>query len=106
MCRTSPCSCFSNAGLRVTIARYDGRAAMRWYVSIGAVLVAGALAGGDVAGIAAPSLKNEMPRQNRQPLADKETQASVQVELVPSVEVSYSMDIDELANPRQGHALA
>ena len=27
---------------------------MRWYVSIGAVLVAGVLAGGDVAGIAAP----------------------------------------------------
>ena len=28
---------------------------MRWYVSIGAVLVAGAMAGGDVAGLAAPS---------------------------------------------------
>ena len=28
---------------------------MRWYVSIGAVLVAGVLAGGDVAGVAAPS---------------------------------------------------
>jgi hypothetical protein len=27
---------------------------MRWCVSIGAVLVAGAMAGGDVAGIAAP----------------------------------------------------
>ena len=28
---------------------------MRWYVSIGAVLVAGAMAGGDVAGFAAPN---------------------------------------------------
>ena len=28
---------------------------MRWYVSIGAVLVAGTIAGGDVAGIAAPN---------------------------------------------------
>ncbi len=27
---------------------------MRWYVSIGAVLVAGAIAGADVAGFAAP----------------------------------------------------
>ena len=31
---------------------------MRWYVSIGAVLVAGAMAGGDVAGIAAPDPGN------------------------------------------------
>ena len=31
---------------------------MRWYVSIGAVLIAGVLAGGDVAGVAAPSPKN------------------------------------------------
>ena len=51
------CSCFASAVLRVTIAPVDGRAAMRWYVSIGAVLVAGGLAGGDVAGIAAPSPK-------------------------------------------------
>ena len=28
---------------------------MRWYVSIGAVLVAGVLAGGDVASVAAPN---------------------------------------------------
>ena len=31
---------------------------MRWFVSIGAVLVAGAVAGGQVAGIAAPSPKS------------------------------------------------
>jgi hypothetical protein len=45
---------FSRRDLRVTIDSVVGRAAMRWYVSIGAVLVAGWLAGGDVAGIAAP----------------------------------------------------
>ena len=45
---------FARRDLRVTITSYDGRAAMRWCVSIGAVLVAGAMAGGDVAGIAAP----------------------------------------------------
>ena len=31
---------------------------MRWCVSVGAVLVAGAIVGGDVAGIAAPSPKS------------------------------------------------
>src|SRR6266852_587159 len=98
MCRTSPCSCFSNAGLRVTIARYDGRAAMRWCVSIGAVLVAGAMAGGDVAGIAAPNPTN--------PLADKDAASSVDLELVLAVDVSYSMDMDELAIQREGYAQA
>ena len=33
---------------------------MRWCVSIGAVLVAGAMAGGDVASIAAPNLKPQL----------------------------------------------
>src|SRR5436189_1991891 len=98
MCRTSPCSCFSNAGLRATIARYDGRAAMRWYVSIGAVLVAGVMAGGDVAGIAAPSRTNH--------LADKDAASSVDLELVLAVDVSYSMDMDELAIQREGYAQA
>ena len=32
---------------------------MRWCVSIGAVLVAGAMAAGDVAGIAAPDPKSQ-----------------------------------------------
>ena len=54
------CSCFSSRGLRVTIASYDGRAAMRWCVSIGAVLVAGAMAGGDVASVAAPNPKHQV----------------------------------------------
>lgn len=70
---------------------------MRWYVSIGAVLVAGLLAGGDVAGIAAPG-----PNGSR--LAEKE--ATVDVELVLAVDVSYSMDMDELAIQREGYAQA
>jgi len=73
---------------------------MRWYVSIGAVLVAGVLAGGDVAGVAAPGPGNQAnPR-----LADKE--ATVDVELVLAVDVSYSMDMDELAIQREGYAQA
>jgi hypothetical protein len=71
---------------------------MRWCVSIGAVLVAGAITGGDVAGIAAP---NPLVR-----LADKETVPSVDVELVLAVDVSYSMDMDELAIQREGYAQA
>src|SRR5204863_4991917 len=75
---------------------------MRWYASIGAVLVACALAGGDVPGIAAPSPKNQIDHQ----LADKEANASVDVELILAVDVSYSMDMDELAIQREGYALA
>src|SRR5689334_16852702 len=70
---------------------------MRWYVSIGTVLVAGLLAGGDVAGIAAPG-----PTSPR--VAQKE--ATVDVELVLAVDVSYSMDMDELAIQREGYAQA
>ena len=75
---------------------------MRWYVSIGAVLVAGVIAGGDVAGIAAPNPGN----QPGSPLADKESAPSVDVELVLAVDVSYSMDMDELAVQREGYAQA
>jgi hypothetical protein len=75
---------------------------MRWCVSIGAVLVAGALAGGDVAGFAAPSPKNQMNHQ----LADKNNTPSVDVELILAVDVSYSMDMDELAIQREGYAEA
>ena len=71
---------------------------MRWCVSIGAVLVAGAIAGGDAAGIAAPNPSNH--------LADKDAPASVDVELVLAVDVSYSMDMDELAIQREGYAQA
>ena len=75
---------------------------MRWYVSIGAVLVAGAIAGGDVAGIAAPSPGNQQTSRS----ADKESSPSVDVELVIAVDVSYSMDLDELAVQREGYAQA
>jgi hypothetical protein len=81
---------------------------MRWYVSIGAVLVAGVLAGGDVAGVAAPSPKNQfgnpLGHSAARQLAAKE--ATVDVELVLAVDVSYSMDMDELAIQREGYAQA
>jgi hypothetical protein len=75
---------------------------MRWYVSIGAVLVAGAIAGGDVAGFAAPNTGSQPIARS----ADKETAPSVDVELVLAVDVSYSMDMDELAVQREGYAQA
>jgi hypothetical protein len=75
---------------------------MRWYVSIGAVLVAGAIAGGDVVGVAAPNPANQPGSR----LADKDTAPSVDVELVLAVDVSYSMDMDELAIQREGYAQA
>jgi len=79
---------------------------MRWYVSIGAVLVAGVLAGGDVAGFAAPSSNNRIGHASGRQLADKESTPSVDVELVLAVDVSYSMDMDELAIQREGYAQA
>src|SRR5450432_3591428 len=80
---------------------------MRWYVSIGALLVAGAMAGGDVAGIAAPGAGNPVRQhQLSQQRADKEATPSVDVELVLAVDVSYSMDMDELAIQREGYAQA
>src|SRR5687768_11348357 len=84
---------------------FDGRAAMRWYVSIGVVLVAGVLAGGDVASFAAPYQANQPNAAGRQ-LADKEANPTVDVELVLAVDVSYSMDLDELALQREGYAQA
>jgi hypothetical protein len=72
---------------------------MRWCVSIGAVLVAGAIAGGDVAGIAAPN-----PALQR--VDAKESAAHVDIELILAVDVSYSMDMDELAVQREGYAQA
>jgi len=65
---------------------------MRWCVSIGAVLVAGALAGGDTPGLAAPAAPS--------PPAD----VKVDVELILAVDISYSMDMDELALQREGYA--
>jgi len=72
---------------------------MRWCVSVGAVLVAGAIVGGDVAGVAAPGPNSRF--------ADaRHNVASVNVELVIAVDVSYSMDLDELAIQREGYAQA
>jgi uncharacterized protein YbaA (DUF1428 family) len=71
---------------------------MRWCFSIGAVLLAGVLAGGDVAGLAAPGPQHQS--------ADKDQAASVDVELILAVDVSYSMDMDELAIQREGYAQA
>jgi Protein of unknown function (DUF1194) len=82
---------------------------MRWYVSIGVVLVAGVLAGGDVAGVAAPYQANrpgQQPNAASRQLADKEANPTVDVELVLAVDVSYSMDMDELALQREGYAQA
>ena len=71
---------------------------MRWCVSIGAVFVAGMLVGGDITCVAAPSQSPEV--------ADEQTAPSVDVELVIAVDVSYSMDLDELAVQREGYAQA
>ncbi|MEH2475074.1 hypothetical protein V1281_003750 [Nitrobacteraceae bacterium AZCC 2161] len=71
---------------------------MRWCVSIGAVLVAGAIAGGDVASLAAPSPKPQLVQAKQDPVVD--------VELVLAVDVSYSMDMEELAIQREGYAQA
>jgi hypothetical protein len=77
----------------------DGRAAMRWCVSIGAVLVAGAIAGGDVASVAAPKPATQVTDS-------KGNAAPVDIELILAVDVSYSMDMDELAVQREGYAQA
>jgi Protein of unknown function (DUF1194) len=79
---------------------------MRWYVSIGAVLVACAMAGGDVASVAAPNPSNQLSNQLSPQLAAKDAAPSVDVELILAVDVSYSMDMDELAIQREGYAQA
>ena len=72
---------------------------MRCCISVGALLVAGAIVGGDVAGIAAPSPKSRfVDTQHNVPF--------VNVELVIAVDISYSMDLDELAIQREGYAEA
>ena len=75
---------------------------MRWYISIGAVLVAGAMAGGGVAGVAAPNSQARIVAD----LVDQQAAPSVDVELILAVDVSYSMDMDELAVQREGYAQA
>ena len=66
---------------------------MRWCISIGAVVVAGAITGGEVASIAAPVFRHHfLP--------------SVDIELVIGVDVSHSMDTEELVVQREGYAQA
>ena len=72
---------------------------MRWCVSIAAVLAAAAIVAGDVASVAAPDPRSQLA-------AAKDNQSSVDVELVIAVDVSYSMDLDELAIQREGYAQA
>ena len=71
---------------------------MRWCVSIGAVFVAGAMLAGDVASVAATGLRPQLAQSKPDPVVD--------VELVLAVDVSYSMDMDELAIQREGYAQA
>lgn len=67
-------------------------------VSIVAAVFAGIVAGGDLICAAAPGQKQEV--------ADKQPAPSVDVELIIAVDVSYSMDLDELAVQRDGYAQA
>src|SRR5215813_2530746 len=73
------------------------RFAMRWSVWIGAVFFAGILTSGDIKVVGASQSPD---------VADKQTAPSVDVELVIAVDVSYSMDLDELAIQREGYAQA
>jgi hypothetical protein len=80
--------------MRVTIGIDVWRLTVRPYVSLGAVLVAGTLACDGV--VATTGQRPDVP--------DKPS--SVDIELVIAVDVSYSMDPDELAVQREGYAQA
>lgn len=70
---------------------------MKWLRTIGSLLVIALLAGGDVAVNAAS--------RHWTPVADESAGAKdVDVELALAVDVSYSMDLDELALQREGYA--
>jgi hypothetical protein len=62
-------------------------------------LLRGAIAAGDVARIAAPDSRSQLTDA-------KDNLPSVDIELVIAVDVSYSMDLDELAVQREGYARA
>src|SRR6204780_4991115 len=84
-----------------TSCHTTGGPQMSWYVSIGAVLVASAITASDVAGVGAPDMQHRREMRS----ADKALPV-VDVELVLAVDVSYSMDMDELAVQREGYAQA
>jgi hypothetical protein len=92
-------SYFSLCILRVTIRIDDGGPLMRWCVSIGALLLAGAVTGGDVAVVAAPNNAHGLAQSG-------DSRPAVDIELILAVDVSYSMDPDELAVQREGYAEA
>jgi len=73
---------------------------MRWCISIGAMLVGAAIAAGNVAVIAAPDSRSQ------QLIDAKDKSPSVDIELVIAVDISYSMDMDELVVQREGYAQA
>jgi hypothetical protein len=70
---------------------------MRWIVSLAGAVVAAALIGVGV--YAAPNSSSSH-------LTENSTAAVVDVELVLAVDVSYSMELDELAAQREGYAEA
>jgi len=72
---------------------------MRRYVSIGLALLGAALMAGSVTGLATPVAR--MLQADDRPNAEP-----IDVELVLAVDVSYSMDLDELAIQREGYAQA
>jgi len=72
---------------------------MRWCISIGAGLVMAAMTWGSLAGAGAPGLMNQQTDA-------KDDAPSVDLELVIAVDVSYSMDLDELTVQREGYAQA
>jgi Protein of unknown function (DUF1194) len=72
---------------------------MRWCVSIAMVLAAGAIAASVAPVIAAPDAGHQLAEA-------KPGAAVVDLELIIAVDVSYSMDLDELAVQREGYAQA
>jgi hypothetical protein len=93
--------CATRFACHHTFIRLEG-SLMRWFVSIGATLIACAMGGSDVPSFAAPG----PTPQSEQRLAEKEGAPPVDVELILAVDVSYSMDMDELAIQREGYAQA
>lgn len=72
---------------------------MRRYVSIAIALLGTAAVAGAVGGLAAPTARVL-------PVDDRQNADPVDIELVLAVDVSYSMDLDELAIQREGYAQA